>query len=189
MRINTKKMTGKFPPRRGKKGDPSDRGDMSRRGWRDGCAGVSRTYVYGRVGTSVGVRCLFTDIVDFSLPCTVTPTPMLRALLSSSRPLLSRARLAQCQSIHPHHHVTNNSPFPATAPSLARSMKVRSSVKIMCDGCSVVRRKGRVYILCAKNPRHKQVSRLVFVCIWLYANNQKASRLMFLREYVLRGSM
>ncbi|KAF8481918.1 ribosomal protein L36-domain-containing protein [Russula ochroleuca] len=45
-------------------------------------------------------------------------------------------------------------------PSLVRSMKVRSSVKIMCDGCSVVRRKGRVYILCAKNPRHKQVSGL-----------------------------
>jgi large subunit ribosomal protein L36 len=130
-------------------------------------------------------RCLFTDIVDFSLPCTVTH--MLRALLSSSRPLLSRARLAQCQSIHPHHHVTNNSLFPATAP-FARSMKVRSSVKIMCDGCSVVRRKGRVYILCAKNPRHKQVSRLVFVGIWLYANNQKASRLTFLRGYVPRGT-
>ncbi|KAI0296166.1 ribosomal protein L36-domain-containing protein [Russula brevipes] len=81
---------------------------------------------------------------------------MLRALLSSGRPLLSsaRARPALFQSNHPHHHVDATPPLPA--PSLARSMKVRSSVKIMCDGCSVVRRKGRVYILCAKNPRHKQ---------------------------------
>ncbi|KAI9509082.1 ribosomal protein L36-domain-containing protein, partial [Russula earlei] len=52
-----------------------------------------------------------------------------------------------------HHHVT----LPTMAPSIARAMKVRSSVKIMCDGCNVVRRKGRVYILCEKNPRHKQV--------------------------------
>ncbi|KIK07016.1 hypothetical protein K443DRAFT_88163 [Laccaria amethystina LaAM-08-1] len=36
-------------------------------------------------------------------------------------------------------------------------MKVRSSVKVMCDGCSVVRRKGRVYVVCSKNPKHKQV--------------------------------
>ncbi|EPT04371.1 hypothetical protein FOMPIDRAFT_1085649, partial [Fomitopsis schrenkii] len=39
----------------------------------------------------------------------------------------------------------------------ARGMKVRSSVKRICDGCSVVRRKGRIYIICSKNPRHKQV--------------------------------
>ncbi|KAL7423937.1 hypothetical protein Q5752_001522 [Cryptotrichosporon argae] len=37
-----------------------------------------------------------------------------------------------------------------------RGMKVRSSVKRFCDGCSVVRRKGRVYIVCSKNPKHKQ---------------------------------
>ncbi|KAF9044579.1 hypothetical protein BDZ89DRAFT_943124 [Hymenopellis radicata] len=42
-------------------------------------------------------------------------------------------------------------------PSLARGMKVRSSVKIMCDGCSIVKRKGRMYVICKKNPKHKQV--------------------------------
>lgn len=36
-------------------------------------------------------------------------------------------------------------------------MKVRSSVKKFCDGCSVVRRKGRLYIICSKDPKHKQV--------------------------------
>ncbi len=34
-------------------------------------------------------------------------------------------------------------------------MKVRSSVKKMCDNCKVVRRKGRVRIICS-NPKHKQ---------------------------------
>jgi large subunit ribosomal protein L36 len=34
-------------------------------------------------------------------------------------------------------------------------MKVRASVKKMCDKCRVVRRRGVVRILCA-NPKHKQ---------------------------------
>ncbi|MCG8605022.1 50S ribosomal protein L36 [bacterium] len=34
-------------------------------------------------------------------------------------------------------------------------MKVRSSLKPMCDNCKIIRRKGRLYIIC-KNPRHKQ---------------------------------
>lgn len=39
-----------------------------------------------------------------------------------------------------------------------RGMKVRSSVKKLCDGCMSVRRKGGkyVYIICSKNPKHKQ---------------------------------
>ncbi len=34
-------------------------------------------------------------------------------------------------------------------------MKVRASVKRICDKCKVVRRKGTVVVVCA-NPRHKQ---------------------------------
>jgi len=37
-----------------------------------------------------------------------------------------------------------------------RGMKVRSSVKKLCDGCMSVRRKGYLYIICSKNPKHKQ---------------------------------
>lgn len=35
---------------------------------------------------------------------------------------------------------------------------MRSSVKKLCDGCKSVRRKGGkyVYIICSKNPKHKQ---------------------------------
>lgn len=34
-------------------------------------------------------------------------------------------------------------------------MKVRSSVKKICEGCKIIKRKGRVRVIC-KNPRHKQ---------------------------------
>ncbi|MGF1578610.1 MAG: 50S ribosomal protein L36 [Gemmataceae bacterium] len=35
-------------------------------------------------------------------------------------------------------------------------MKVRASVKRICEKCKMVRRKGRVYVICKGNPRHKQ---------------------------------
>ncbi|MCU0524583.1 MAG: 50S ribosomal protein L36 [Elainella sp. Prado103] len=34
-------------------------------------------------------------------------------------------------------------------------MKVRASVKRMCEKCRVIRRKGRVMVICS-NPKHKQ---------------------------------
>jgi large subunit ribosomal protein L36 len=34
-------------------------------------------------------------------------------------------------------------------------MKVRPSVKRICEKCKVIRRRGRVQIICT-NPRHKQ---------------------------------
>ena len=34
-------------------------------------------------------------------------------------------------------------------------MKVRASVKRMCDKCKIIRRQGVVRIIC-ENPRHKQ---------------------------------
>jgi len=37
----------------------------------------------------------------------------------------------------------------------ARPMKVRPSVKPMCEKCKVIRRHGRVQVICT-NPRHKQ---------------------------------
>lgn len=35
-------------------------------------------------------------------------------------------------------------------------MKVRTSVKPMCDGCKILKRKGVLRIICSKNLRHKQ---------------------------------
>ncbi|MCD6128824.1 50S ribosomal protein L36 [Candidatus Bipolaricaulota bacterium] len=34
-------------------------------------------------------------------------------------------------------------------------MKVRSSVKKMCEKCRVIRRKGRLWVVC-RDPKHKQ---------------------------------
>lgn len=34
-------------------------------------------------------------------------------------------------------------------------MKVRSSVKKMCDKCKIIKRKGVVKVICV-NPKHKQ---------------------------------
>ncbi|MBF2002314.1 50S ribosomal protein L36 [Leptolyngbya sp. 7M] len=34
-------------------------------------------------------------------------------------------------------------------------MKVRASVRRMCEKCRVIRRKGRVMVICS-NPKHKQ---------------------------------
>lgn len=34
-------------------------------------------------------------------------------------------------------------------------MKVRSSVKKICDKCKIIKRKGVVRVIC-KNPKHKQ---------------------------------
>ncbi len=35
-------------------------------------------------------------------------------------------------------------------------MKVRASVKRICESCKIVRRRGVVYVVCSSNPRHKQ---------------------------------
>ncbi|MCZ6457250.1 MAG: 50S ribosomal protein L36 [Actinobacteria bacterium] len=34
-------------------------------------------------------------------------------------------------------------------------MKVRPSTKKMCENCRIIRRRGRVWVICS-NPRHKQ---------------------------------
>lgn len=36
-------------------------------------------------------------------------------------------------------------------------MKVRPSVKRMCEACKVIRREGKVRVICSVNPKHKQV--------------------------------
>ena len=36
------------------------------------------------------------------------------------------------------------------------SMKVRASIKKRSEDCKIVRRKGRLYVICKKNPKLKQ---------------------------------
>ena len=36
-------------------------------------------------------------------------------------------------------------------------VKVKASIRKICANCQVVRRKGRVRVICKSNPKHKQV--------------------------------
>ena len=38
---------------------------------------------------------------------------------------------------------------------ITRGMKVRPSVKPMCEKCKIIKRKGKVMVIC-ENPKHKQ---------------------------------
>lgn len=42
-------------------------------------------------------------------------------------------------------------------PESRCSMKVRASVKRICKDCQVVRRKGKLRVICKADPKHKQV--------------------------------
>ena len=35
-------------------------------------------------------------------------------------------------------------------------MKVRASIKQICEECKIIRRMGRIYVSCKKEPSHKQ---------------------------------
>ena len=78
--------------------------------------------------------------------------PMIRQAVASARtPFLTTMRPRQAPLIQ-------RAMIPeAVVPPLARGMKVRSSVKRMCNHCAIVRRKGRLYVICSKNAKHKQV--------------------------------
>ena len=66
--------------------------------------------------------------------------PIIRQAVASARvPSLNMMRPMQVQMIQ-----RAMIPQPIVPP-LARGMKVRSSVKRMCNHCAIVRRKGRLY--------------------------------------------
>jgi large subunit ribosomal protein L36 len=45
---------------------------------------------------------------------------------------------------------------PRYQPKAGAKVKVRSSVKPICEHCKVVKRQGVVRIICKRNPKHKQ---------------------------------
>jgi large subunit ribosomal protein L36 len=94
--------------------------------------------------------------------------PLRRTFLSTPARLPTITRAIHTPAARPCLHSSN-----AASPTITsltarftglriqqqtRGMKVRSSVKKLCDGCKSVRRKkGKyVYIICSKNPKHKQ---------------------------------
>jgi len=45
--------------------------------------------------------------------------------------------------------------FTGRNEELAREMKVKASVKKICDKCKILKRKGVLRVIC-ENPKHKQ---------------------------------
>ena len=46
-------------------------------------------------------------------------------------------------------------PIPSQRERMVLHMKVRPSVKKMCEKCKIIKRKGKVMVIC-DNPKHKQ---------------------------------
>ena len=46
--------------------------------------------------------------------------------------------------------------YGATKTRKEKVMKVRPSVKPMCEKCRVIKRNGRVMVICSKSNTHKQ---------------------------------
>ena len=48
-----------------------------------------------------------------------------------------------------------------------RSMKVKASLKKLCEHCRLVKRERVLYVYCSRDPKHKQVSTLVALLMFL----------------------
>jgi len=44
----------------------------------------------------------------------------------------------------------------AHAARVRHTVKVKPSVKRICNNCRIIRRHGRVMVICSTDPRHKQ---------------------------------
>jgi large subunit ribosomal protein L36 len=91
-------------------------------------------------------------------------------------PLCKHARAASFSALSrtlPSHNLTKTLGSPlltGTAQSTVaqvRGMKVRSAVRKFCESCAIVKRKGKLYVICSANPKHKQVSRARTVAAWV----------------------
>ncbi|NXY73089.1 RM36 protein, partial [Glareola pratincola] len=45
---------------------------------------------------------------------------------------------------------------PAGPPLFSAGLKTKTSLRRRCKDCYIVRRRGRLYVCCKTNPRHKQ---------------------------------
>ncbi|PVF97309.1 hypothetical protein CPB86DRAFT_785942 [Serendipita vermifera] len=78
-------------------------------------------------------------------------------------PLCKHARAASFSALSrtlPSHNTSIGlgSPLGTGSSTVAqvRGMKVRSAVRKFCDSCAIVKRKGKLYVICSANPKHKQ---------------------------------
>ncbi|KAJ5579908.1 uncharacterized protein N7459_005893 [Penicillium hispanicum] len=100
------------------------------------------------LGAPGALRQLLPSMSRRSIPGVVSLRPFSHMIQTS----LSKLRASQSQS----NTAVSTAVGSARQIEQVRGMKTRSSVKRLCDGCKPVRRKNRVYIICSKNPKHKQ---------------------------------
>ncbi|GAC76077.1 mitochondrial/chloroplast ribosomal protein L36 [Moesziomyces antarcticus T-34] len=93
-------------------------------------------------------------VVSKPLRAAVTAQAQVRCCSSATSAAMLKA--AMNTAARPATPALQQSAALASTAAQQRGMKVRSSVKKFCDGCSVVRRKGRLYVICFKDPKHKQ---------------------------------
>ncbi|GAA5846301.1 hypothetical protein JCM3766R1_002201 [Sporobolomyces carnicolor] len=79
------------------------------------------------------------------------PISSVATTTTSTRPELDLAATKNKHGLHAHTHT--------------RGMKVRSSIKKYCEGCSIVKRQGTLFVLCSRDPKHKQLVGSVLSCI------------------------
>ena len=91
----------------------------------------------------------FTSFRSFTHITTTTARPAIRVSFP-----WSKSTSPSAQTCTHHHHQQHVSVLQRHVQS--RGMKTRSSVKRLCEGCKPVRRKNRVFIICSRNPKHKQ---------------------------------
>ncbi|KAI1309131.1 hypothetical protein EDD11_004142 [Mortierella claussenii] len=81
-------------------------------------------------------------------------TRVMAPRLTASRPAVLAVMARHQNQIQLQSNTASN--LPSTGFGATRGMKVRASVKKICEGCSSVKRRGRVFIICSKNQKHKQ---------------------------------
>jgi large subunit ribosomal protein L36 len=86
-------------------------------------------------------------------------TPLIFSLLENAQktrlsigPKFASSPLADSPPLPVYSHAFPEAGQEAVSESV---MKVRASIKRICENCKIVRRQGTVYVVCS-NPRHKQ---------------------------------
>ncbi|KAF9356913.1 hypothetical protein BGX26_004545 [Mortierella sp. AD094] len=104
--------------------------------------------------TAEGSRLENHSIMSFLVSLTRSMAPRLAATPLLSRPAAMTVMARYQNQIQIQSNAA--SALPSSGFGATRGMKVRASVKKICEGCSSVKRRGRVFIICSKNQKHKQ---------------------------------
>ncbi|NXD81767.1 RM36 protein, partial [Halcyon senegalensis] len=83
--------------------------------------------------------------------CSLAPW---RGAAAPSAPV-SRAPLLWCGGAAPRA-LLGVPPPPGLLPPPLAGLKTKTTLKRRCKDCFIVRRRGRLYVCCKTNPRHKQ---------------------------------